>query len=274
MTLYGIDLASHQGPNYAYPTNPDFAIIKASGGHGYKNEFLAQQVRAARARGIVVGFYHYMYEPSFGGGDVNVEVANFIAAVRPYVQPGTTLWLDVEEYPNTVVSRPAYIGDWIVAFCEAVQREYGCVCGIYCATWFLKPTGLTTDMRLRKYPFWMASWQSSPPPASAMAPWDHMTLWQYDATGIDKDRFEGTMEEFKTLGVPGAPPAARNEIRAGRLDDGRPYVQVVFDGYVQEGGVLGADVADLGIAVKSSTTGQILDQSVQQNEFKGWRVRE
>ena len=37
------------------------------------------------------------------------------------------------------------------------EVEFGCACGIYCATWYLVPTGLTKDLRLRKYPFWMAS---------------------------------------------------------------------------------------------------------------------
>ncbi len=206
MTLEGIDLASHQG-DYTYPTNPDFAIIKASGGHAYQNEFLHQQVQNARAKNVIVGFYHYMLEPSYGtpghpsGGDVAREAANFIEACRPYVQPGTTFWLDVEEFPKTV-GYTGNLGDWIVTFCEAVERAYGCVCGIYCATWYLLPTGLSKDARLRKYPFWMASWQEQVPAPIFMAPWDHLTLHQYNADGIDKDRFYGTREQFLALGVP------------------------------------------------------------------------
>lgn len=200
MTLEGVDLASHQG-DYQYPTRPDFAIIKASGGSAYRNEMLGRQVANARARGIIVGFYHYMFEPSIGGGDVDREAANFIEAVRPYVQPGTTFWLDVEEFPKSV-GYTGNLGDWLIAFCEAVEREYGAVCGIYCATWYLAPTLLFKDARLRKYPFWMASWQEQVPAATFMQPWDHLTLHQYNADGIDKDRFYGTREEFLALGVP------------------------------------------------------------------------
>src|SRR4051812_42501484 len=157
MTLEGVDLASHQG-DYSYPTNPDFAIIKASGGHAYRNPYLGKQVANTRAQDIIVGFYHYMFEPTSGGGDVRAEANNFIEACRPHVQVGSTFWLDVEEFPEKV-GYTGDLGDWLVTFCEAVHAAFGCVCGIYCATWYLVPTGLNQDVRLRHYPFWMASWQ-------------------------------------------------------------------------------------------------------------------
>lgn len=210
MSIRGIDIASHQGPDFAFAGQGDFVIIKASGGHSYKNEHLAAQVAGARKAGMVVGFYHYMFEPSLGGGDVRREVTNFIEAVRPHVQPGTTFWLDVEEFAQAV-GYTGNLGDWIVAFCEAVEREYGCACGIYCATWYLVPTGLSKDLRLRKYPFWMASWQDALPAPSFMAPWDRVTLWQYNADGVDKDLFFGTREEFLALGVP-APKSIEKKV--------------------------------------------------------------
>lgn len=207
MTLEGIDIASHQGPNFDFGAQKargvEFCIIKASGGHAYRNPHLAAQVEGARNADMLTSFYHYLFEPTSGGGSVTQEANNFIEACRPYVQPGSTFWLDVEELPASV-GFTGDLGAWIVSFCEAVERAYGCVCGIYCATWYLVPTGLHTEQRLTKYPLWFASWQDAVPGGSFLAPWDHLTIWQYNAGGIDKDRFFGTRAEFLALGVPAA----------------------------------------------------------------------
>lgn len=272
MTLEGVDIASHQG-DYTYPTNPAFAIIKASGGHDYRNPLLGKQVANARAKNIVVGFYHYQFEPSYGtpgnpsGGDVRREVENFIEAVRPHVQSGSTFWLDVEEYPKTVGLSNAVLPAWIAAFCDAVEAAFGCVCGVYCATWFQVPTGLTHATQLRKYPYWMASWQEAVPAAQYMAPWDHLTLHQYDATGIDKDRFYGTREEFLALGVPEAAPPAPDPIRAVSYIDanGVPTTEIKWGGKATR--VLGTDYRDIGIRVENTGVG-VFHRSIIDGEGK------
>lgn len=260
MTLEGIDLASHQG-DYTYPTDPAFAIIKASGGHSYRNPYLPQQVANARAKGIIVGFYHYMFEPTSGGGDVNREAQNFIEACRPYVQPGATFWLDVEEFPAKV-GYTGDLGDWLVAFCEQVEHAFGCVCGIYCATWYLTEAGLADATPLQKYPFWMASWQEAVPPAVFMRPWDHLTLHQYDANGIDKDRFYGTREEFLALGVPAPSPAPSPDPIVARtyLDpNGQPVTEIRWGGTMTE--VLGTDFVNIGVRGKNAQ-GDIYHRSI------------
>jgi GH25 family lysozyme M1 (1,4-beta-N-acetylmuramidase) len=212
VAIKGTDIASHQGPDFPFATlkaqGYEFTVIKASGGHGYRNPYRAAQVQAARAAGVEVGFYHYMFEPSSGGGDVDREVTNFIDAVRPHVQPGTTFWLDVEEYPGAV-GFTGDLGGWIDTFCARVSQEFNCQCGIYCATWYLTPTKLNKDQRLAKYPFWMASWQDALPPKAAMAPWTSVTIWQYNADGFDKDMFMGGgVAELRALGAGAAQPPA------------------------------------------------------------------
>lgn len=252
MTLEGVDIASHQGPNFAYPEGTAFALIKASGGHTYRNEYLAAQVAGARARGIEVGFYHYMFEPTAGGGDMKREAANFIEACRPHVRPGATFWLDVEEFPEAV-GFDGDLGGWIVDFCAQVERAFGCVCGIYCATWFLEPTGLWNDQRLAAHPFWMASWQTKVPASKFMAPWNALTVHQYNAQGWDKDRFYGTIEQFRALGVPaptevptGDPIVARTYIDA----DGVPTTEIKWGGRATE--VLGTDYVNIGMRCRNA----------------------
>lgn len=224
MSIRGIDLASHQSASFPFgkarSLGFEFCIIKAAGGHTYKNEYLAQQVAGARAADMATAFYFYMFEPSVGGGDVAREAANFIAAVRPHWQPGNSLWLDVEEFPQTV-GFTGDLGGWIVQWCDAIEAEFGIVPGIYCATWYLLPTGLANDARLRKYPFWCASWQDTPPGGDFIKPWDKITVWQYDAyfrdvTGADLDcnKFFGTKEEFIALGMPAVESAVSSPAEA------------------------------------------------------------
>jgi hypothetical protein len=205
--MVGIDLASHQGANYAYPGWAQFAIVKASGGHDYKNEFRGSQAANARARGLKVGWYHYLFEPSSGGGDMAREFANFRDAVLPYIQVTDTCWLDVEEFLSSVGLEGADLGGLIDAWCAMVQQAFGCQVGIYCATWYLVAAGLAQDARLAKRPFWIASWQATPPSGAFLAPWQAITIWQFNADGIDKDLFYGDAAAWDALGVPDTHPA-------------------------------------------------------------------
>lgn len=213
----GVDIASHQGPAFAFGQAWEegyrFAFIKATGGHTYQNEFLGVQVQGARAAGFRVGFYHYFGEPSNGGGDIIRETANFIRAVRPFVQPGTTFWFDLEEFAHVV----GFVGDLGAAvdyFCTTVAVAFGAVPGIYCATWYIDPAGLANDQRLTKWPYWMASWQAELPAVEFMRPWREVRVWQYNAFDrvggaqpIDEDFFIGTAADFDAIGVPAdAPP--------------------------------------------------------------------
>lgn len=274
MTISGFDIHGDFYPfnfQQRYDEGDRFCILKASGGHTFFNGNLGAQVREARAAGLAVGFYHYMYEPSMGGGNVRLEADNFIKTIAPYARPGDTLWLDVEEYPATV-GYTGNLGDWVLEFCDTVAAHYGCPVGVYSGTYYLTSTGLSTDKRLARLPFWMASWQEKLPAVGYMAPWTHATMWQWDAHQLDKDLFFGTVEDFRAMGIPVKTDTGGNAIQTGILPDGRPYVQVIFAGKTPR--VDGADVADLGIAVESATEpGLILDQSVQHNEFQGWRER-
>lgn len=281
MTISGFDIHDAFWPfdfQARYNLGDRFCILKATGGHTFFNGHVAAQAEAARAANLAVGFYHYMFEPTSGGGNVRLEADNFINIVGPLARPGDTLWLDVEEYPSKV-GYTGNLGDWILEFCDIVGSHFGCQVGVYCATWYLTATGLNTDKRLARLPFWMASWQDTLPPARFMAPWDHVTMWQYTAgydedlgRDLDRDLFFGTVEDFKAMGIPQHVDTGGNDIQKGVLADGRPYVLVIFAGNTPE--VVGADVQDLGISVRSATEeGLLLDQSVQGNVFQGWRER-
>jgi hypothetical protein len=278
MTISGFDIHDAFGVNFdfqgRYDAGDRFCVIKASGGYAFRNKIVGAQAARARQAGLLVGFYHFMFEPDslagHGGADWQREADNFIAAVTAAgAGPRDTLWLDVEAWGKDVGFYGS-IPDWCVNFCEYVGAHFHTVCGIYCATWYLVPTGMSTDKRLTKYPLWFASWQDTPPATKFLAPWTRMTMWQWDATDLDKDVI--LLEDWYQMAIPVKVDTQGNEIRTGILDDNRPYVQVVFAGTTMR--VDGADVQDLSIAVESFTEpGKLLDQSVQHNQFLGWRAR-
>jgi hypothetical protein len=205
--MVGVDLASHQGANYDYPSWAQFAIIKASGGHSYQNEFRGAQAANARARGLKVGWYHYWLEPTNGGGNMELEATNLRDAILPYVLAGDTIWLDVEEFLRSVGLDGADAGAMIDEWCDMVADFFGCQVGIYCATWYLVAAALTADSRLAKRPFWVASWQDTLPSEEFLAPWKVVKVWQFNAEGIDKDKFFGDGNAWDQLGVPAAHPS-------------------------------------------------------------------
>lgn len=204
--LLGLDIADHQGANYDIPDWVDFVVIKASGGHAFKNTLRGAQ--AARARGAKkkVGWYHYWLEPTSGGGNTELEATNLRDAILPYVQAGDTIWLDVEEFVRAVGLEGVDVGAMIDEWCDMVADFFGCQVGIYCATWYLVAAGLTRDARLAKRPFWMASWQAELPAEAFRAPWKVVRLWQFNADGVDKDKFFGDGAAWDALGVPDAHP--------------------------------------------------------------------
>jgi GH25 family lysozyme M1 (1,4-beta-N-acetylmuramidase) len=281
--ILGIDLASHQGPSYDFARarreGREFAIVKASGGHTYRNEYLDRQVANARGAGLLVGFYHYMGEPTSGGGDVDREFANFRDAVRPHAIPGTTLWLDVEEWPASFGYR-GYIGDFVDRFATLCEAEFGCPCGVYTGTYYIVGTGMLQDTRLARLPLWIASWQDVVPGPQYLQPWDRAAVWQNDAYTIvagqqtDTDVFFGTREDLQALGIPFAGGAVAEAISGGvpvtgeaRADGAMSPIRVTFDNPHEPGFGIPYKVA---VWVYNPDTHEFYQGEWEMGEYKPW----
>jgi len=231
MTLQGIDLASHQG-RYDFATakreGREFAIIKVSGGHSYQNPERDQQITRAREAGMTIGLYHYMFEASSGGGDVAREFANFKAAAQPYALPGTTLWLDCEDWPS-MIGFTGSVCQFILDFAALCRAEFGCPCGVYTGSYYILGTDMRGDRRLATLPLWIASWQDVVPGSQYLAPWDRAAVWQNDAyttvagQQTDTDVFFGTREDFQALGVPFVAATVTDQIAKGINVVGEPH---------------------------------------------------
>jgi hypothetical protein len=101
----GVDVASYQSSDYS-TAGLTFVFVKATEGGGYVNPRHGAQIAHGRARGLVVGHYHFARP-----GSVTDQVKFFLRTAAP--QPGDVLCLDWED---TGVS-----SDWKDAWLRAVQ---------------------------------------------------------------------------------------------------------------------------------------------------------
>ncbi|OEU96511.1 GH25 family lysozyme [Streptomyces oceani] len=86
--LHGVDVSSHQS-SYD-PSGLDFVIVKATEGRSYVNPRMADQAKAARDEGCVVGFYHFLWP-----GNIEAQAEYFIA--KAVEDPGDLLAADWEQ---------------------------------------------------------------------------------------------------------------------------------------------------------------------------------
>lgn len=166
-TLRGIDL-SHWNTvtNYdAVAKNNSFVILKASEGNSSSDTTYQPRYHAFHARNVKVGAYHFARGTSGAS-----EVTNFLHAIRG-TRP-SIIALDIEVvFPNTV--------DWCARFMSTVLTETGITPHLYINPSYLKR--YVWDKIANKYPLWLAAYRPSIP--KDIAPWDHVSIWQYTSTG-------------------------------------------------------------------------------------------
>jgi GH25 family lysozyme M1 (1,4-beta-N-acetylmuramidase) len=118
--IKGIDVSGYQSatPNLS---GADFCFIKATEGTGYTNPRMVAQAKAARAAGVVVGFYHYLH-----AGNLTAQAAYFVKQAASVA--GDILWVDWEESGVSSADKDAFVRE--------VQRLRGKDhrVGLYCNT--------------------------------------------------------------------------------------------------------------------------------------------
>jgi hypothetical protein len=73
MAVYGQDWSAYQ-PGKPSTSGLDFAFVKATEGHTYTSPLQTEQAAHARAAGLAVGFYHFLWP-----GDIEAQAEHFVA---------------------------------------------------------------------------------------------------------------------------------------------------------------------------------------------------
>jgi len=124
--LNGVDVASYQETADLSTLPGDFIIMKATeGGGGWKDPSLNSNLAEARAGGKRVGFYHFARFAASPENTAEVEARSFIEAVKPLIQPGDVVALDVETFTRAdgTVEDPTKDTEKVYRWLDIVRTE-------------------------------------------------------------------------------------------------------------------------------------------------------
>lgn len=201
--MLGVDIANYQGrPDLLTARSAGerrFCIILATDGGDFTNPLLADQVAAARAAGMLLGFYHY-FRPAESPID---QLRHFLSAIEPHRRDGDPLCLDVEEDGPDL---PALVNLWV----GGCKQRMAVAPLLYLNRDFIDRYDWAN--LARQCHLWLAAWQMDDCPAG-YGPWGSVTVWQ-DSGGAavpgigwcDTDQFFGAASDWLALGTPDAAP--------------------------------------------------------------------
>lgn len=165
---YGVDVSSYQSTSMV-PAGIDFVVARATYGRS-RDKRAVEHVAQARARGCVVGLYHF-FVPSQSVAD---QLAAFDGAADAC---GLTVgdlipFVDVEAYPGSGGAWVQPCPEWAASLrllVDGMRRTWG-GCGVYltCADW----RRLGEPRWLLECPLWIAHWVGERQPAVPRG-----TLW-------------------------------------------------------------------------------------------------
>lgn len=197
-----IDISHFQG-------TPDFAKVKSSGIAGVIHKatqgltgsdstFASAKISIPNA-GLLFGAYH------FGTGDgTGADQANwFLDTVQPDAK--TLCVIDFEPNPSGTSMTLTQLLDWITT----VEKHRGRMPVVYGGKSLLfSSVGASTNATLAQCPLWVAQYTSASSPSGIPTQvWPQWTMWQYTENGsvagittaVDRDRFNGTLDELITF---------------------------------------------------------------------------
>lgn len=204
--IEGIDVSVFQG-NVNWPavaaSGIQFAICRATVGLGIDSSFLTN-ARGARAAGLLVGAYH-AFETFH---DPVVQAAHFVDVAAGAID--LCPFLDFEGGTRGIDRGHALA--MAKDFCNTADLGFPKTCGVYSYPdfWNRLIAGEDVGAEWCVYrPFWLALYPgiANPPP---LRPFSSVDLHQYSgssrdvpgvATTCDRDRFYGTIEDLRNLGV-------------------------------------------------------------------------
>ena len=187
MTIYGIDVSHYQATTPSL-VGRSFLIAKATEG-GTVDPMFDKHIAVAKGMHRVTGAY------CFNRADlpIDYQLNAFIQAAVPKVD---LYALDCEE--EVIAGTQRFSVAQAKAFMDGFRKRTGLPIGLYMSESPYRSGGYKAAGHDW---LWIAHYNTPKPGI----PYD---IWQYSSSGgLDKDRFEGTLQELLALGVPTAPPS-------------------------------------------------------------------
>ncbi|MFF7165498.1 lysozyme [Streptomyces sp. NPDC008086] len=202
----GHDVSSHQkNVNWqsAKGKGAQFAYVKATESHTYRNPYFNQQYNGSRNAGLIRGAYHFALPDKSSG---RAQAAHFVRNGGGWRSDGWTLppALDIEYNPYSKhkcygLGKATMVG-WIRSFSDEVKRLTGRRPVIYTTThWWNTCTGASRAFA-SNHALWIARYDSATA-GSLPAGWRFWTIWQHDnGSGSlpgDQNLFNGSMAQLR-----------------------------------------------------------------------------
>lgn len=196
--IQGYDVSNVNGL-ITIPVDAEFVIAKVSQDITFVDRIFPIFRKVAREREIGFGGYHY--------ADNNaqpdpIKSCNFFLQHLGKQEDGEIGALDVEGdygwggfYPNNPNNT-----SWVVSWGQEFTRQLGYKPKLYTSVAGLKDYGLDHAEIADLYELWLAYWTTNPQPPAPPSPFTEFKLWQYNADHIDKNKFLGTLDEFRAGG--------------------------------------------------------------------------
>ncbi|MHA2788749.1 glycoside hydrolase family 25 protein [Corynebacterium sp. S7] len=200
----GIDVASHQRPGGApidwssvAASGQRFAYVKATEGHGWANDFYAEDIASANAAGLMTGAYHYARPDS----DPRAQATYFASVINSGTPTSLPPVLDLEETDGL---NAVDLQNWTRTFLQTLQAQTGETPMIYTYRYFwVEDMANTTEFS--NYPLWLAAYQSNAP--APVGGWSTVSFWQRSETGtvpgvdsqVDLNYFNGTEAQLQAF---------------------------------------------------------------------------
>ena len=170
--ILGVDVSVYQGAiNWPAVSGINFAYLKATEGTTFKDSTYLANYQGARARGLLVGAYHF----ARGSATPHEELDHCLSVVTgPLDLP---LALDVEgQFALTGEAGLA----WVLSWLEEAERRTSRRPIIYTSSRIVREK-LGSGKGLEQYPVWYPRWDGQP---KNVLPWQDWSIWQYSSTGV------------------------------------------------------------------------------------------
>jgi GH25 family lysozyme M1 (1,4-beta-N-acetylmuramidase) len=219
----GIDVSRHQGAvnwTKVAAAGIRFAYLKATEGATFTDRRFAENWQGTAASHVQRGAYHF-YAPATSVARQFDHFKNTVVLSPGDLAPALDLEVDGQNWSALPAADRVPTA---IEFLERLEEHYGVTPIVYTNKRTVdeifagKPAGLT------KYPLWVASYKSKPPPTMPVG-WSEWRYWQHSDDGV-VDGIAGPVDLNLAVGTPG-PMVVEAIAPADRLTTAESGLEVI-----------------------------------------------